>query len=118
MAADAVDLYGRPTAAELLEALREYLADEVMPATEGAVQFHARVALRVVDTVARELELSDRHLADHRDRMGALGVGSARELVDAIRDGRFDDRLEQLAAALEVDVAAKLEVSDPRYLTQ
>ncbi|MGH9094385.1 MAG: hypothetical protein ACRDXE_04430, partial [Acidimicrobiales bacterium] len=51
-----VALHGRPTAFELVMAAREFLADEVLPATEGRVQFHTRVTIRVLDTVARQLE--------------------------------------------------------------
>jgi aminoglycoside phosphotransferase (APT) family kinase protein len=49
--------HGRPTAAELLEAVREFLAGQVMPATSGQLSFHARVAANVLGIVARELEL-------------------------------------------------------------
>jgi len=49
--------YGRPTASELLEAVREYLLGSVRPATTGQVAFHARVAANVLAIVARELEL-------------------------------------------------------------
>ena len=31
----------RPTAVELLEAIREFLEQDVMPAVEGRVQFHS-----------------------------------------------------------------------------
>jgi aminoglycoside phosphotransferase (APT) family kinase protein len=60
--------YGRPTASELLEAVREYLLDSVMPATSGQVAFHGRVAANALAIVARELELgtfrADTVLAD------------------------------------------------------
>jgi aminoglycoside phosphotransferase (APT) family kinase protein len=49
--------YGRPTASELLDAVRGFLTDEVMPATSGQLSFHARVAANVLGIVARELEL-------------------------------------------------------------
>ncbi len=49
--------HGRPTASELLEAVREYLLGSVMPATSGQVAFHARVAANALAIVARELEL-------------------------------------------------------------
>ncbi len=52
--------YGRPTASELLEAVREFLTDQVMPGTSGQLAFHARVAANVLGTVARELELGPR----------------------------------------------------------
>ncbi len=49
--------YGRPTVSELLDAVRGFLTDQVMPATTGQVAFHARVAANVLGIVARELEL-------------------------------------------------------------
>jgi aminoglycoside phosphotransferase (APT) family kinase protein len=48
--------YGRPTASELLEAVREYLLGSVLPATTGQLAFHARVAANALAIVARELE--------------------------------------------------------------
>jgi aminoglycoside phosphotransferase (APT) family kinase protein len=49
--------YGRPTASELLDAVRGFLTDQVMPASTGQLAFHARVAANVLGIVARELEL-------------------------------------------------------------
>lgn len=49
--------HGRPTASELLEAVREFLTSQVMPGTSGQLAFHARVAANVLGIVARELEL-------------------------------------------------------------
>lgn len=111
-----VELYGRPTASELLVAAREFLAGEVMAATEGHVQFHTRVTLRVLDTVLREMELAPRHLAEHGHRLDDLGYRSDWELVEAIRQGVFDGLIAELAGRLEPDVRAKLEVADPRYI--
>lgn len=49
--------FGRPTASELLDAVREFLTDQVMPATAGQLAFHARVAANALGVVARELEI-------------------------------------------------------------
>ncbi|MGE5291583.1 MAG: phosphotransferase family protein [Micromonosporaceae bacterium] len=49
--------HGRPTASELLDAVREFLTGQVMPATTGQLAFHARVAANVLGIVSRELEL-------------------------------------------------------------
>jgi aminoglycoside phosphotransferase (APT) family kinase protein len=49
--------HGRPTASELLQAVREYLTTQVMPATTGQLAFHARVAANALGIVMRELEL-------------------------------------------------------------
>jgi aminoglycoside phosphotransferase (APT) family kinase protein len=51
--------HGRPTASELLEAVREFLTGQVMPGTGGQLAFHARVAANVLGIVARELELGN-----------------------------------------------------------
>jgi aminoglycoside phosphotransferase (APT) family kinase protein len=60
--------YGRPTASELLDAVRGYLTGQVMPATSGQLAFHARVAANALAIVARELEAgplpADASLAD------------------------------------------------------
>jgi len=49
--------YGRPTASELLEAVREFLQGAVLPQTSAQLSFHARVAANAVGIVLRELEI-------------------------------------------------------------
>ena len=46
-----------PTAAELVEAVREWLTREVMPGAEPVNRFHARVAANILAIVEREIEL-------------------------------------------------------------
>ena len=52
---DVADVNGRPTARELLDAVRGYLLDDVVRATSGRVSFHARVAANVIGIVERQL---------------------------------------------------------------
>ncbi len=52
---DVADVNGRPTARELLDAVRGYLLDDVVSATSGRVSFHARVAANVIAIVERQL---------------------------------------------------------------
>jgi hypothetical protein len=52
---DDPDLFGRPTARELLDAVRGYLTEDVMPGTTGRLSFHARVAANMLAIVEREL---------------------------------------------------------------
>ena len=47
----------RPTAREILAAVRGYLTEDVMPQTSGRLSFHARVAANMLAIVERELEL-------------------------------------------------------------
>lgn len=118
--ADDGDLHGRPTATELLEAVEEYLRDEVLPGTGGRLSFLSRVAANVVATARRQAELGPAQ-ADRRAReLAAVGVSSEAELAAAIAAGRFDadgDEAE-LHDVLASGVAAKLAVANPRYLTQ
>lgn len=98
----------RPTAAELVAAVAEFLETEVRSATEGAVNFHARVAVNALRIVERELR---------QDVPGPelLGHGDEQALARAIRDGEFDDRGAELEPALRALVRYRLDVAHPGY---
>lgn len=105
-----------PDAAGLVEAVREFLENDVMTSTEGRVQFHTRVAVNVLAMVERELRDGAAQLEAHRAGLTALGMADERALADAIRSGALDDRLDEVRAFVESTVQAKLEVANPRYL--
>ena len=52
---DVAGLYGRPTARELLEAVREFLTDTVMTSDDRGLAYHGRVAANTLGIVEREL---------------------------------------------------------------
>jgi Domain of unknown function (DUF6285) len=114
-------LQDRPTAVELLEAVREFLGQDVMPAVEGRVRFHTRVAVNVLGMLERELRLGPELVAAERARLGALLGHDAdpaalmAELAGRIRDGSLDDRRDDVVAAVRDSVRAKLLVSNPDY---
>jgi hypothetical protein len=110
------DLHDAPTAAELVEAVRDFLLSDVTEATEGRVRFHARVAANVLGMVQRELELGPAMEAAQADRLGRLGFSSETELAAAIRTGTLDDRYAEVAAAVRATVRDKLLVANPKYL--
>lgn len=105
-----------PSAAELVEAVREFLERDVLGATEGRVQFHTRVAINVLGMVQREIEAGADPGARHADRLAALGAGDDAELAAAIRSGVLDDRYDEVKAAVWASVRDKLAVANPRYL--
>jgi len=105
-----------PSAVDLLGAVREFLDEDVVGATEGRVRFHARVAANAVAMVVRELELGPAMAAAHGERLARLGVADDTELAAAIRSGALDDRLEEVRAAVRESVADKLRVANPGYL--
>jgi hypothetical protein len=104
-----------PSAAELIEAVREFLEGDVMDATEGRVRFHARVAARALAIVERELATTPAMAEAHAARLAALGFASDAELAAAIRSGACDDRWDEVAAAVRATVADKLAVANPDY---
>lgn len=93
---------GIPSPGELVRAVREFLEEEVTPATEGRLSFHARVAANVLAQIERELESG---LPDTTDDA---------EICAAIRAGSVD--LAQVYEPIRETVVAKLRVSNPRHL--
>lgn len=114
-ATTAPGIHGRPTAAELVEAVREWVAGDVRGATSGRVNFHGRVAVNVLATVQRELELGPAMDAAHAERLAGLDLASERELAEGIRSGRFDDRRADVERVVAETVVDKLRVANPTY---
>jgi hypothetical protein len=94
--------HGVPSSVELARAVREFLEQEVVPATEGRLSFHARVAANVVAQIERELQA------------GLLDASADAELCAAIREGTVD--FAQAYDAARAAVVAKLRISNPRHL--
>ena len=92
----------RPNAAELIEAVFEFLAEEVLPnAPDHRAKFRTLVAMNALGIARRELEADERFPS--QDEL--------RELSRRIRAGAPAD-----LAALKAHVAAKLRISNPAYL--
>ena len=95
----------RPDAAELIEAVFEFLAGEVLPrADDHRLKFRTLVAMNALGIARRELEASN-----------SLSLGEERlaELAASIRaNGEDPTLLEELKA----HVAEKLRISNPAYL--
>ena len=109
-------LYGRPTASELVEAVREWIDDDVRGATEGRVAFHARVAVNALHMVERELALGPAHEAQHAAGLAELGCADDAELAGRIRSGELDADAERVREVVARSVRSKLEVANPRWL--
>jgi hypothetical protein len=105
-----------PDAMQLLDAVREWVDRELIPATDGRLRFHARVASNVLGMVHRELELGGEQERAHRDRLDRLGVADDAELAAAIRRRALDDRHDELLTLLHETVRDKLAVANPGYL--
>jgi aminoglycoside phosphotransferase (APT) family kinase protein len=108
--------FGYPTAAELVEAVREWLDSDVREATDGRLRFHTRVAANALGMVQRELVAGATLAQDHAARLNSLGFDDDAALAAAIRSGDCDDRWEDIAAALAFSVRDQLLVANPRHL--
>lgn len=112
--ASPADPHDSPGAADLIEAVRELLAGQILTELDGRTAFLARVAARALSISERELRRAVPLQQRHAERLTRLGVTGDRALVQAIRDGAvdYDTALVEVAEA----VADKLLVSDPRRL--
>lgn len=108
--------HDRPTTAELVESVREWLERDVMPAVEGRLQFHTRVAVNSLDIVLREMELGSDQEKVYVERLAALGHSDDVSLAAAIRAGDHDTDLAGLLRALRPSVEDKVRVANPRHL--
>jgi hypothetical protein len=92
----------RPDAAELVEAVFEFLAEEVLPnAPDHRAKFRTLVAMNALGIARRELESAEPLPSEDE----------LRELARRIRAGEAVD-----LAELKGHVAAKLRISNPAYL--
>ena len=105
--------YGRPTAAELVAAVAEFLEADVRQATSGQVNFHARVAANALRIVERELLATDD--APVRAALAELGFADEAELAAAIRAGDIDEHAANVTSSLRTLVRHRLAVAHPGY---
>jgi hypothetical protein len=106
-------LHNRPTAAELVAAVAEFLEGDVRAATEGQVNFHARVAANVLRTVEREL--LDDTAAEATEALRRIGFADEAGFAAAIRAGALDERGPDVLPVLRQLVSHRLGVAHPGY---
>ena len=95
----------RPDAFELIEAVTEFLSEEVLPAAgDHRLKFRTLVALNALGIAHRELQASDNLLLSHE------------EAADLARRIRAGDPPGDVLPLLKEHVAAKLRISNPAYL--
>lgn len=102
----------RPTAAELVAAVADFLDNDVR-AVGGQVGFHSRVAANVLRIVEREL--LDAANESARVALEQLGFTDEMSLAQAIRGGGLDDRGEEVTECLRMVVRHRLSIDHPGY---
>ncbi|MEV0247253.1 DUF6285 domain-containing protein [Nocardia sp. NPDC050712] len=122
-----------PDAADMLEAVAEWLEGPGGAALSGAERYNARVAARALRGVEREVRSGPAYFDEDRRALHALlpdigtgepGFDSAAiesdeqllsALATAIRDGRCDHRSPELLKALHDYTLRRLQLINPRY---
>ena len=95
----------RPTAAELAEAILEFLGGEILPTvTDQRLRFRTLVAMNALSIVCRELE--------------ALPAEDDTELRGLAARFRAGDVPPGALARVKADVEERLRIASPRYLEQ
>lgn len=102
-----------PTAAELVEAVREWIERDLIPGVDGQLGFHARVAVNALGIVERELRTEPVRSGGSR-----LGFDSDAALGAAIRSGALDERFGEVLGILREATKDALAVDDPGYASR
>ena len=108
--------HDRPSAVELLEAVREWMEKDLMSGIEPRLQFHTRVAMNVLDIVSREIAMGADQLESHDELLASFGVDSDAELSQLIRNGDHDASLLEVLERLRPVIEDKVRVANPKYL--
>ena len=114
----------RPSAAELLAAIADFLREEAIPAldrSEPRLGFQMRVAvnaLAILEREARQGPEADRR--EHARLTKLLGRDGTLEelnrvLAQALRTGQRDERDAALMAHLEATIADKIAIANPKW---
>ena len=112
-----------PSVPEMVKTVREFI-DEITPRLQGLERYHALCAIYLLEIVERELEQWQPSMTADDERLRALagapepadGQAVTAQLGRHIRAGKFDERMDELLAALTAHVVAKVKVSKPAVL--
>ena len=114
----------RPTAAELLAAIADFLREEATPALDRAeprLGFQMRVAANSLAILEREARLGAAADSGEQARLSALlGHDGTledlnRELARQLRTGERNERDAELMAHLDATIADKIAIANPRW---
>lgn len=116
----------RPTAADLLDAVRGHLSDQVAPVlaglasgesgSDGRAGFQLKVAVNALALVEREVRLGPSTMERAAGHLARLGMDDERALAEALRDGRRDGGDDETADAVRALVVDRLRIANPSWL--
>src|ERR1700759_661029 len=110
-----------PTPVELTKAVADFLRNDITPAISGHNAFKLRVAINMLDLVARQLKVAEgSDAAEAASLKMLLGIDGAlidlnRALAEKIASGEVDLATPGLPEHLWQTTLAKLAVDQPNY---
>lgn len=105
----------RPTAPEMIEAVRTFLIDEVLPTLDGRLRFHTRVAANALEAIEREL--TDGPAAGERERRRLIALLSGHDTDDHETSDLDDLDLEALGRELASRIrTGAVDIGDPALI--
>jgi hypothetical protein len=110
-----------PTPIELTKAVADFLRNDIAPVISGHNAFKLRVAINVLDLVARQLTLAEgSDAAEAASLKTLLGIDGSlidlnRRLAEKLAAGEVDLAMSGLSEHLWTTTMAKLAVDQPNY---
>jgi Domain of unknown function (DUF6285) len=110
-----------PTPIELTRAVADFLRNDITPAVSGHNAFKLRVAINILDLVARQLSLAEgSDTAEAANLQTLLGIDGDlldlnRALAEKVANGEVDLATPGLSEHLWQTTMAKLAVDQPNY---
>ena len=107
--------YDAPSAHQLIEAVNLLISEELGGEISPTQKWKRRIASNALAIASREIQNIQEDRRTLRSILDSLQMESEKDLSEAIRNGAFDDRLEDIHANLVQVVNKKLMVANPSY---
>ncbi len=113
-------LANKPTAADLVQAVRQHLEEKILPRLQGSDVFYLRIALNALNIVERELrEAPGLAEADRKELLALLSSADTPDaevqLMEKLKNGKLDAGSPGLLDYLIARTQRRLSVDNPRY---
>jgi len=112
----------RPPAPDIVAAISAWLSDSLLDQLEGPTRFECRVAIRLLQTLERELTLGPEIDSAEQERLAAL-LGTdgttddlAVQLAEQIKRGEIDATVPGLLEHLRQSSRDALRINNPKWL--
>ena len=108
--------YDAPSAHQLIEAVNLLISEELGGEISPTQKWKLRIASNALGIASREIQNIREDREALRRILDSLQMETEKDLSKAIRNGAFDDSLEDIHASLVPLVNKKLMVANPSYL--